>query len=152
MEMMQTIIEDIKRSWGEQAEILEDKFFDAVKVPANILPELFIKLRDEHGFNYLSNLTAVDYPERFELVYHIYSLNDSRKLLVKADVDHSEPSAPSVVSVWPTADWQEREVYDLMGITFTGHPNLKRVLLPDEFEGHPLRKDFVMKGWTNAAD
>lgn len=152
MEMIPTVIEDIKRAWGEQAEILENKFFDAVRVPASILPELFIKLRDEHGFNYLANLTAVDYRERFELVYHIYSLNDNRKLLVKADVDYSQPSAPSVVSVWPTADWQEREVYDLMGITFTGHPNLKRVLLPDEFEGHPLRKDFVMKGWTNAAD
>lgn len=146
MNALQTVIEDISNTWGDQVEVLEDKYFDAVKVSRQILPELFQKLRDEHGFNYLANLTAVDYQDRFELVYHIYSIPDNRKLLVKSDVDHEQPLAPSAVSIWPTADWQEREVYDLMGIRFEGHPNLQRILLPDEFEGHPLRKDFKMKG------
>lgn len=146
MNTQQAVIDDICKTWGDQVEVLEDQYFEGVKVPRQILPELFLKLRDTHGFNYLANLTAVDYQERFELVYHIYSIPDNRKLLVKADVDHNEPLAPSAVSIWPTADWQEREVFDLMGIRFEGHPNLKRILLPDEFEGHPLRKDFQMKG------
>jgi len=146
MSSQQAVIEDISNTWGNQIEVLEDEFFAGVKVPLQILPELFRKIRDEHGFNYLANLTAVDHQDRFELVYHIYSIPDNRKLMVKADVDHDAPSAPSAVSIWPTADWQEREVFDLMGIRFEGHPNLKRILLPDEFEGHPLRKDFQMKG------
>lgn len=146
MNALQTVIEDISQTWGNQVEVLEDKYFEAVKVPRQILTELFQKLRDVHGFNHLANLTAVDYQDRFELVYHIYSIPGNRKLLVKADVDHEQPLAPSAVSIWPTADWQEREVFDLMGIRFEGHPNLQRILLPDEFEGHPLRKDFSMKG------
>lgn len=146
METLQAVIEDINKTWGDQVEVLEDKYFQVFKVPPQILPELFKKLRDVYGFNYLANLTAVDYQDRFELVYHIYSIPDNRKLQVKADIDHAQPLAPSAVSIWPTADWQEREVFDLMGIRFEGHPNLQRILLPDEFEGHPLRKDFQMKG------
>ena len=146
MNKMQTVMEDIKQTWGDQVEILEDKYFDMIKVPVEILPELFQKLNQVHGFNYLANLTAVDYQDRFELVYHIYSMPDNRKLAVKADLDHDHPAAPSAITSWPTADWQERELFDLMGIRFDGHSNLRRILLPDEFEGHPLRKDFQMKG------
>lgn len=146
MSTQQAVVEDISKTWGDQIEVLEDQYFEGVKVPCKILPEIFQKLRDEHGFNYLANITAVDFQDRFELVYHIYSIPGNRKLLVKADVDHDQPLAPSAVAIWPTADWQEREVFDLMGIRFEGHPNLQRILLPDEFEGHPLRKDFSMKG------
>lgn len=146
MNTMQTVMEDINQTWGEQVKMLEDKYFEMIKVPPQILPELFQKLNQVHGFNYLANLTAVDYRDRFELVYHIYSMPDNRKLVVKADLDHDHPVAPSAFTIWPTADWQERELFDLMGIRFDGHPNLKRILLPDEFEGHPLRKDFQMKG------
>lgn len=146
MSTIQTVIEDINKTWEKQIEILEDKYFEMIKVPQQILPELFQNLKQVHGFNYLANLTAVDYKDRFELVYHLYSIPDNRKLVVKADVDHDQPVAPSAISIWPTADWQERELFDLMGIRFDGHPNLKRILLPDEFEGHPLRKDFQMKG------
>ena len=95
-----------------------------------------------YGFNHLSNLSAVDYGEEFEIVYHVHSFFKKDKLMVKSRVARSKAEFPSVVSVWPTADWQEREAYDLMGIKFTGHPNLVRVLLPDDYQGHPLRKDF----------
>lgn len=146
MKTIELVMDYINKTWGNQAEVLSDQFFQVIKVPAAALPELFTQLKEVHGFNYLANLTAVDYRDHFELVYHIYSIPDNRKLAVKADVDHEQPIAPSAVSIWPTADWQEREVFDLMGISFAGHPNLKRVLLPEEFEGHPLRKDFEMKG------
>ncbi len=95
-------------------------------------------------FNYLINLTAVDYLDRFEVVYHLYSITKGHALILKAEVDREEATLPSVTPVWRGADFQEREVYDLMGITFTGHPNLKRILLYDEFVGHPLRKDFAL--------
>ncbi|MDD3894991.1 MAG: NADH-quinone oxidoreductase subunit C, partial [Syntrophomonadaceae bacterium] len=96
--------------------------------------------------NQLSNLTSVDYGEEFEMVYHLYSIPENIKICVKTRIPRNMPEADSLITIWPAADWQEREVYDLMGIRFNGHPNLIRVLLPDDFDGHPLRKDFVRKG------
>lgn len=94
--------------------------------------------------DYLSCLTAVDYLDRFEVVYHLHSISRGHALTVKVEVDRDAAEVPSVTSIWRGADFQEREAYDLMGITFTGHPNLKRILLYDEFVGHPLRKDFAL--------
>lgn len=84
--------------------------------------------------------------EEFELVYHLYSIPENYKICIKTRTPRNSAQVDSLFSIWPTADWQEREVYDLMGITFKGHPNLVRVLLPEDFTGHPLRKDFVKKG------
>ena len=103
-------------------------------------------LRDDPrlDFSYLRSVTAVDYVEYFELVYHLLSLRHSHSLVVKSRLyGRHEPVAPSVVEVWRGADFQEREVWDLMGVRFEGHPNLKRLLLWEEFPGHPLRKDFL---------
>ena len=94
-------------------------------------------------FSYLSSISAVDYIECFELVYHLTSFEHNHSALVKARIYGREaPSVPSVVSVWPGADFQEREIWDLMGVGFSGHPNLKRIMLWEGFPGHPLRKDF----------
>jgi NADH/F420H2 dehydrogenase subunit C len=115
----------------------------AVVVKAENLVELAQYLRDEEGYDYCSSVTAVDYPDRFEVVYHLYSMkNEGGPAILKVHADRESPQVPSVTSIWPSADWQEREAWDLMGIRFPGHPNLKRVLLWEGYEGHPLRKDF----------
>ena len=138
-------------------------------------------LRDTEGFNFLSDVTSVDYlgwgeagvagywgsaggrdpgspgswglasmpepkPARFAVSYHLLALR-SRPVRVRIQVWCADgESVPSVVPIWPTADWHEREVYDLMGIVFTGHPNLVRILMPEDWEGHPLRKDYPIGG------
>ncbi len=103
-------------------------------------------LRDDPDldFGYLSTISAVDYVEYFELVYHLVSLRRNHSVVIKSRVfGREEPSVPSVVDVWRGADLQEREIWDLMGIRFDGHPNMKRVLLWEGFPGHPLRKDYL---------
>jgi len=104
-------------------------------------------LRDDRAvaLDMLSDVCAVDYlprVPRFEVVYHLYSLAHNHRLRVKVLVDGSAPSVPSVVPLWASANWMEREVFDLYGIHFDGHPDLRRILLYDQFEGHPLRKDY----------
>jgi len=91
----------------------------------------------------LTLLTGVDRPDKFQMVYHFNKLNAADLLQVTTDLAKESPRVPSLVSLYPLADWMERETYDLFGIVFEGHPNLKRLFLPDDFEGHPLRKDFV---------
>jgi NADH-quinone oxidoreductase subunit C len=102
-------------------------------------------LHDEVGFDMLMDVTAVDYlgeTPRFEVVYHLYSLDRNERLRVKARVEQDAPSLSSVTPLYASANWMEREVFDLYGISFEGHPDLRRILLYDEFEGHPLRKDY----------
>ena len=89
-------------------------------------------------------MSAVDYIEYFELVYHLLSMRKNHSAVIKTRVfDREAPSVPSVIDVWRGADLQEREIWDLMGVSFDGHPNMKRVLLWEGFEGHPLRKDYL---------
>lgn len=92
--------------------------------------------------DYLSNITGVEYADFFEVVYHLYSLPFETALTVKTRLAKVNPAVPSMVSLWPAADYQEREIFDLLGICFTGHPKLARILLPEGFDGHPLRKDY----------
>ncbi len=101
-------------------------------------------LRDDPGcrFDYPASLTAIDYLDYFEVVYQIRSLARGEDATLRCRVPRDDAQVPSVTPVWPGADFQEREIFDLMGITFPGHPNLRRILLWDEFVGHPLRKDF----------
>ena len=104
-----------------------------------------MKQRPEFKFDLLNSLTAVDYIDHYEVVYHLTSLpmNASAVLKSRVGMGRTEPSVPSVVSIWRGADYQEREVWDLMGIRFDGHPNHKRIMLWEGFPGHPLRKDYV---------
>ncbi|MBM4441991.1 MAG: NADH-quinone oxidoreductase subunit C [Candidatus Rokubacteria bacterium] len=102
------------------------------------------------GFDVLMDLTAVDYSRfpgredgpRFEVVYHLYAIGHNHRLRVKVRVDEDEPVVPSAVPLWPIADWFEREVWDMFGIRFDGHPDLRRLLMYESFVGHPLRKDY----------
>lgn len=143
---IETMASALKSIYGDKLQINADKFFTKLMIEKTDLLDLMQQLKDDYGFNQLSNLTAVDFGEEFEVVYHLYTLPENNKICVKTRTPLSLPEVDSLIDIWPAADWQEREVYDLMGINFKGHPNLIRVLLPDDFEGHPLRKDFVRKG------
>lgn len=104
----------------------------------------FLKMEPGLGFNYLVHITAVDYRNYFELVYHLVSLKHNHSLVIKTRCHDREASTvPSLVSLWRGAELQEREIFDLMGIRFEGHPNMKRIFLWEGFPGHPLRKDFT---------
>ena len=108
---------------------------------------IFLKSDPELDFNMLMDLSAVDYlwmrkKPRFEMVYHLYSLAKKHRVRIKTGVDEKTPVIDSIASIWPAADWYEREVWDMFGIKFVGHPNLKRILMYEEFQGHPLRKDY----------
>jgi NADH-quinone oxidoreductase subunit C len=94
------------------------------------------------SFDYLRNLSAVDYQKEIEVVYQFYSFKKKHQIAIRVKTDRDEAKVPSVAHLWKAADWNEREAYDLMGVVFEGHPNLKRILLPDEWVGHPLRKDY----------
>ncbi len=99
-------------------------------------------LRDQLGFDMLSCISGVDMLDHLETVYHLRSLTRKQLLQIKVRLDHEKPEVDSVVSVWPTANWLERETYDMFGIRFAGHPDLRRMLLDDDFEGYPLLKSF----------
>jgi NADH-quinone oxidoreductase subunit C len=104
----------------------------------------FLKKTTELDFDYLADLAAVDYTDYFEVVYRLVSLTHNHSLVLKTRCyDRDKPAVPSVTSLWRAADFAEREAYDLMGIIFMGHPNLKRLLLWEGFEGHPLRRDYL---------
>ena len=102
----------------------------------------FVKATPGLDFDYLDMITAVDYPEYFELVYRLVSLRHNHSLILKTRCTRTEPRVPSLANLWQGAGLQEREIYDLFGIGFEGHPNLKRIVLWEGFEGYPLRKDF----------
>jgi NADH-quinone oxidoreductase subunit C len=113
-------------------------------VARELLAEIALHSRDTEKFDWLSDLTAVDWPKRekrFDVVLNMYSFEKNERLRLKAQATADE-RVPSVQGIWTTANWMEREVYDMFGIVFEGHPDLKRILLPDEWQGFPLRKDY----------
>ena len=118
----------------------------AVWVKASSIVDVCSHLRDdpELDFSFLNAITGVDYIDHFEVVYHLTSLKRNHSAMLKTIAEgRDEPVVPSVVSVWRGADLQEREIWDLMGVSFVGHPNLKRLVTWEGFPGHPLRKDFI---------
>jgi NADH-quinone oxidoreductase subunit C len=125
-------------------EAIEDRKQAILTVECARLAEISQYLRDEEKFDLLSDLTAVDWPKRekrFDVVLNLYSFAKNERLRVKARAGDGK-EVPSVAGVWPTANWLEREVFDMFGVVFAGHPNLTRILLPDEWQGYPLRKDY----------
>jgi NADH-quinone oxidoreductase subunit C len=109
-------------------------------------------LRDEQGFDMLVDVTAVDYlkldghPERFAVVWNLLSTKANKRQIVKAYLDEEDPRAPTVSDLWPAADWGEREVFDMFGIRFDGHPGLRRILMPEDYGSHPLLKEYPLRG------
>jgi NADH-quinone oxidoreductase subunit C len=125
--------------------ILRDNL-DELWIDSNYLFDLCKLLKENNEFylNYLVAITGVDYIDRFQLIYHLKSLQHNHSLVVKTElIGRDSPSISSVMNIWPAADLQEREIWDLMGIHFAGHPNLKRIMTWEGFEGHPLRRDHL---------
>lgn len=151
---MTRIIDLLASRFGDQAVVAElhSGLQPALVVNLNLLPQICLFLRDheETYFDFLSCISAVDDgldAKTFTVVYHLASIPYNHQLTLKVIIENDRqlnnlPVVPSVVSVWRTADWHEREAFDLMGIYFEGHPDLRRILLPDDWEGYPLRKDY----------
>jgi NADH-quinone oxidoreductase subunit C len=123
----------------------------AFNVPAAQSVELLQRLRDEHGFDFLVDVTAVDWSgdvsPRFTVVWHLYSTVSHEYVRVAADcADDANPSMPTATGLWPAANWHERETWDLMGVKFDGHPDLRRILMWEGYPHHPLRKEFPLAG------
>ncbi len=150
------------------AKIIEEKFAGqvlgsttyagqvSVSVKKDLIKDICRFLRDEPSvkMDHLADLTAVDYSRypgdegpRFEVVYMMISTVHHHRIRLKVRVPDEDPCVDSVTSIWQTANWHERETYDLMGIKFDGHPDLRRILLPEDWEGHPLRKEYPLKGY-----
>ena len=107
-------------------------------------------LKDQQQFTRLADLTAVDYnpsEPRFAVIYHLHSIDKNQRLRLKCRLPEAVAEVDSITSVWRSANWHEREVFDLFGIMFRGHPNLRRIMLPEDWEGHPLRKDYPVHGY-----
>ena len=135
-----------KKITGQFAEAVVESSGQAILVTSESLFDVaqYLKNSPEFDFDYPVNITAVDYYDYFELVYQLVSIEQNHSLILKTrSYDRDKPTVPSVVSLWQGADYQEREIFDLMGISFEGHPNLKRIVLWQGFEGHPLRKDYL---------
>jgi NADH-quinone oxidoreductase subunit C len=127
----------------------------AFRVERDAWPLLARALRDEPklSFEMLLDVAGIDFPKRlprFEVVYHLWSLTHNRVVRVKVGVPEEDATCPSVVDLWGTADWHERECFDLLGVKFVGHPDLRRILMPDDYPWHPLRKDFPVGGIDNS--
>lgn len=135
------LIGKINTRFNNELEISEDK--PSVVVKKEQLLELMRVLKDDIKYVMLADMTAVDYNDYFELIYHVMN-TDADLLEIKARLEKDHADMPSLTPVWKAADVQEREIYDLMGISFSGHGNLRRILCKDDFEGHPLRKDFKL--------
>jgi NADH-quinone oxidoreductase subunit C len=133
---------DVKDFWGETTLVVDPKH----------IMHIVRYLRDTPGlaYNYLSDISAVDYwpeqtrPGRFGVCYHLLSMLYTRRLRVKVYLSEDDPAVDSIIMVWPAANWLEREAYDLMGITFKGHPDLRRLQMPDDWQGHPHRRDYPL--------
>lgn len=120
-------------------------------VPRESIVDVCDFLKTQHGFDMLADLCGADRgPEedpRFEINYHLFSTTHYKRLRLKVLLTEDEPNVNSVVSLWKTANWHERETYDLFGIVFENHPDLRRILLPSDFDGHALRKDYPLRGY-----
>ncbi|OGQ88649.1 MAG: NADH dehydrogenase [Deltaproteobacteria bacterium RIFOXYA12_FULL_58_15] len=139
------IHENLKARFGDRiGSLTVDNPDPFIVVDRSALKEIGTFLKDEPGyeFDFLENLTGLDLGDKFVSVYHLLSYKHRHSLVLRVELSKDQPTAPSVSEVWPAANWHEREQYDLLGITYTGHPDLRRIMLPEDWVGHPLRKDY----------
>jgi len=138
------MVEKYKRQYGSGLEALTYLGQSYFVVDRCLIPDFLKLLRDEEQFDYCVDITAVHYPKRekqFDVVWILYSFPRNERVRVKTQIADGD-SLPSSAAIWPTINWLEREVFDMFGIRFEGHPYLKRILLPEDWKGHPLRKDY----------
>ena len=138
------MVEKYRNQYGSGLEPLTYLGQNYLNVDRSLIPDILRLLRDEEQFDYCVDITALHYPKRekqFDVVWILYSFPRNERVRVKTQITDGA-SIPSSIAIWPTANWLEREVYDMFGIKFDGHPDLKRILLPDGWKGYPLRKDY----------
>jgi NADH-quinone oxidoreductase subunit C len=138
------LVEKYRSQYGSGLEAQTYLGQNYLTVDRSLIPDILRLLRDEEQFDYCVDVTAAHYPKRekqFDVIWILYSFPRNERMRVKTQIADGA-SIPSSVSIWPTANWLEREVYDMFGIKFDGHPDLKRILLPDGWKGYPLRKDY----------
>jgi NADH-quinone oxidoreductase subunit C len=157
-------VEKFGALWATQIEAIRAEFGDAIEtvwmpeVDRTDLPTIFVKkdsgldllrsLKEKHDYNFLTDMTATDEETefRFELVFHLMSTNTKARIRIKIRLRDQE-SMPTSIPLWPGANWAEREIFDMFGIQFEGHPDLRRILMDMRWEGHPLRKDYPLRGY-----
>ncbi len=142
------------RAWNADcvAEVIEYRGETTIVVPRELLRATAERCRDQLQCNFLTDATCLDrhpYEPRFELNYHLVSIPQRTKLRLRVRLSGQDPVVDTLVPVWPGANWLEREIYDLFGIRFTGHPDLRRIVLPDDWEGYPLRRDYPVEGFRD---
>ncbi len=143
--MNSSVENTLRETFAEQITESTERFgVPNLKIAPDSLLGMCQKLHSELGFDYLADITAIDFNDRIELVYQFTNLSNNSRVALRLDLDREKPEVDSLTSIWKGADFQEREVFDLMGVVFEGHPNLTRILLPLDWEGHPLRKDYVI--------
>lgn len=146
-EQMKVLVDELTKEYGEKVSVHEISGQVFLDVEAgemmNVLQNL--KDKDAYYFDLLVDQTSTEYPENFVLAYHLMSIKNNTRVTVRVTIGLQNPKVPSVEKLWKSANVMEREIYDLMGIKFDGHPNLTRILLPDDWEGHPLRKDYKLQ-------
>jgi len=138
------MVAKFKRQYGSGVTGLTHLGQNYLEVDRSLIPDILQLLRGDEQFDYCVDVTAVHYPKRdkqFDVIWILYSFARNERVRVKTQIADGQ-SIASVVSIWTTANWLEREVFDMFGIKFDGHPDLKRILLPDGWKGHPLRKDY----------
>lgn len=140
---LQNIVNLIKNKYPDVVATVEG-MQPALKVDSEYFKQIITELKAQ-GLDFLVDLTALEENDSLTCVYHLMSLQHFGMLRIKVELNKENPQIQSLVDLWPAANVQEREVFDLLGVEFIGHPNLKRILCPDEFEGHPLRKDYEIK-------
>lgn len=144
------ILDELQKKFPGKILEVSEVFGDAVAViEKDALSNIVKYLKNKpHEYSMLLDLTCVDYPERaerFEMVYHLFSFTQNRRLRIKARLPEKQPAIDSLTSLWSNANWLEREVYDMFGVHFHGHPDLRRIFMYDSFEGFPLRKDYPLR-------
>jgi len=150
------VCDALEEAFGGLNDAIEKVVVDRDELTLHIVPERIAdvcrRMRDDEAlrFELCSSVSGVDYlggdERRLHVAYHLTSMTYRRRVRLEVAVSAEQPTVPSVTSVYPTADWQERETYDMFGVVFEGHPNLTRILMPDDWEGHPQRKDYPLGG------
>jgi NADH-quinone oxidoreductase subunit C len=150
------VVAECLRSWNPKAvvEVIDFRGETTIVVPSELLRATAERCRGDAKlqYNLLTDATCVDrYPAepRFELNYHLVSIPRREKVRLRVWLGGNDPVVDSLVAAWPGANWLEREIFDLFGIRFTGHPDLRRILLPDDWEGYPLRRDYPVEGYRD---
>lgn len=150
--ILHEFVEKLKAKNADWVVDLKDAFGEiTITVPRESIADVCRFLKTKHDFDLLADLCGADRgPEedpRFEVNYHLFSTTHHNRLRLKVLLSEDEPNVETVTGIWKTADWHERETYDLVGVIFEGHPDLRRILLPSDFDGHALRKDYPLRGY-----